>query len=277
MEKGLHVRVCSSQSEGKSPHNSANSDYRGLKKHITAIRKSQEIPSSFSDEITAHQEDDAASRAPTDYSASHVAQPAPELPPAAGPSLKPKDAHLPESINSFRSDEGPSTKNDHPPLEMTRDEQESTPGPARGSVSSHKSSADASDKRPAEMVRSTTVHMGTLPKLRRRATALSSVIPTLRNASYASGPAPGSSGSGSRGVSTGSKKLDPKAIIPLKDLMPVLTPVQRSFFEKLDEELEKVENFYCDREKEMRQKCGDYSIFSIPHMRMTNIPLLQSD
>lgn len=271
MEKSLHVRACSSHSMVKS-HTFANSDYRGLKKHITAIRKSQEPPSSFPDEIPSHQDDDAASRAPTEYSASHVAQPASELPPAAGPSLKPKDAHLPESINSFRSDEGPSTKNDHPPLEMTRDDREDTPGPTRGSASIHKGS-DAADKRPAEMVRSTTVHMGTLPKLRRRATALSSVIPALRSASYVSGPAPGSSASSSRGVSTGSKKLDPKAIVPLKDLMLVLTPVQRSFFEKLDEELEKVENFYCDREKEMRQKCGDGLIFSIPHMRMTNTPL----
>lgn len=42
--------------------------------------------------------------------------------------------------------------------------------------------------------------------------------------------------------------------IPLKDLMPVLTPVQKSFFEKLDGELDKVETFYVEREKEMRTR-----------------------
>lgn len=42
--------------------------------------------------------------------------------------------------------------------------------------------------------------------------------------------------------------------IPLKDLVPMLSQVQRAFFEKLDSELEKVETFYMEREKEMRAR-----------------------
>lgn len=42
--------------------------------------------------------------------------------------------------------------------------------------------------------------------------------------------------------------------IPLKDLLPMLSPVHRAFFEKLDRELDKVDSFYLEREKEMRTK-----------------------
>ncbi|KAI0701367.1 SPX domain-containing protein [Cytidiella melzeri] len=42
--------------------------------------------------------------------------------------------------------------------------------------------------------------------------------------------------------------------IPLKDLIPALTRVQKAFFEKLDSELDKVETFYVEREKDMRTR-----------------------
>ncbi|CDO74587.1 hypothetical protein BN946_scf184583.g14 [Trametes cinnabarina] len=40
------------------------------------------------------------------------------------------------------------------------------------------------------------------------------------------------------------------------ELLPQLTPVERAFFDKLDEELDKVESFYCEREREMRQRAN---------------------
>lgn len=42
--------------------------------------------------------------------------------------------------------------------------------------------------------------------------------------------------------------------IPLKDLVPMLSQVQRAFFVKLDSEHEKVDTFYTEREKEMRAR-----------------------
>ena len=49
-------------------------------------------------------------------------------------------------------------------------------------------------------------------------------------------------------------RFDLRRPIPLMELLPELTPVEKAFFEKLDEELDKVESFYCEREKEMRHR-----------------------
>ena len=43
-------------------------------------------------------------------------------------------------------------------------------------------------------------------------------------------------------------------MLPLKELLPLLSPLERSFFEILDEEVEKVEAFYVAREAEMRKR-----------------------
>jgi hypothetical protein len=44
------------------------------------------------------------------------------------------------------------------------------------------------------------------------------------------------------------------SVVPLMELIPTLTPVQLRFFEKLDSELEKIECFYMDREKEAKAR-----------------------
>jgi hypothetical protein len=56
------------------------------------------------------------------------------------------------------------------------------------------------------------------------------------------------------------KSLPFNRSIPLKDLIPTLTPVQKAFFDKLDFELDKVETFYVDREKEMRARSNSSSL-----------------
>lgn len=56
----------------------------------------------------------------------------------------------------------------------------------------------------------------------------------------------------SNGKATSDRK--PPTIRHLKDLLPTLTPTQRKFFDKLDLELEKIETFYLDREKDARQR-----------------------
>ena len=49
-------------------------------------------------------------------------------------------------------------------------------------------------------------------------------------------------------------RFDMRRSIPLMELLPQLTPVERAFFEKLDQELDKVESFYCERERMMRHR-----------------------
>ena len=47
---------------------------------------------------------------------------------------------------------------------------------------------------------------------------------------------------------------DPTKPVTLVELYPQLTSTQKSFFDKLDVELDKVEAFYVEREKEMMQR-----------------------
>lgn len=49
----------------------------------------------------------------------------------------------------------------------------------------------------------------------------------------------------------GGPRFDLGRPIPLIELLPQLTAVERAFFEKLDTELDKVESFYSEREKDM--------------------------
>jgi len=46
----------------------------------------------------------------------------------------------------------------------------------------------------------------------------------------------------------------PKTPLPLHALIPLLPPLHTKFFELLDSELEKVDSFYAEREKEMRDR-----------------------
>lgn len=40
----------------------------------------------------------------------------------------------------------------------------------------------------------------------------------------------------------------------MMELLPALTTVQKAFFDKLDSELDKIETFYVEREKEMKTR-----------------------
>ncbi|KAH8084370.1 EXS family protein/ERD1/XPR1/SYG1 family protein [Cristinia sonorae] len=90
--------------------------------------------------------------------------------------------------------------------------------------------------------RANTLNMGMLPRLRRRSTFR---LPTsLRR------------GGDGRWELNGEPKLpwDPTKPVSLADLMPLLTSTQRTFFDKLDSELDKVESFYVERERETAAK-----------------------
>lgn len=85
------------------------------------------------------------------------------------------------------------------------------------------------------LLRTATLNMRFLPRLRRRGTVKDHWDPARKKVESA-------------------VQWDLAKSIPLKDLIPLLSPVQRSFFEKLDMELDKVETFYLEREKEMRAR-----------------------
>ncbi|KAJ7634889.1 SPX domain-containing protein [Roridomyces roridus] len=46
----------------------------------------------------------------------------------------------------------------------------------------------------------------------------------------------------------------PYSDLPLRQLIPLLSPLERAFFSTLDAEVEKIETFYVTREEEMRQR-----------------------
>jgi xenotropic and polytropic retrovirus receptor 1 len=49
-------------------------------------------------------------------------------------------------------------------------------------------------------------------------------------------------------------RFPPKTPLALHALIPLLPPLHAKFFELLDSELEKIDSFYAEREKEMRDR-----------------------
>ncbi|KAJ6595867.1 SPX domain-containing protein [Mycena vulgaris] len=61
-----------------------------------------------------------------------------------------------------------------------------------------------------------------------------------------------SNNSTSRRFTVGGPKPHPYSELPLRDLLPLLSPPELAFFTTLDAELDKIERFYVAREKEMQ-------------------------
>lgn len=108
----------------------------------------------------------------------------------------------------------------------------------------------------------TALHTGILPRLRRRSTALSALLRSRPSRTRQEPPSPApvhirSQGQRHRDTNELAQRHAPWAAgtnPPLMELLPLLTPVQRAFFEKLDVELDKVESFFCAREREVRAR-----------------------
>lgn len=96
----------------------------------------------------------------------------------------------------------------------------------------------------------------TPPRLRRRMTGPSARSVSSSHHSTAHDGPPGTPAS----PSTANPKTRapwpwaPGAHPPLRELLPRLPPVARSFFDMLDGELDKVESFYCARERELKTR-----------------------
>lgn len=187
-----------------------HSDYRGLKKKITAIRRAQE----------------AAPDPDTDGDA-----PLLPLPPSPSPSPSPAQSRTAAS-GSVPST--PTSRTAHFDVDDDDDGRTSTSSLPAGS-SAH-----------------TGAGAGTPPRLRRRVTGLSvltharSFSSTHRSTATTTAPA--------TPATQGPWPWAPGAHPPLRELLPRLPPVARSFFDMLDGELDKVESFYCARECELRTR-----------------------
>ncbi|CCL99566.1 uncharacterized protein FIBRA_01584 [Fibroporia radiculosa] len=192
-------------------------DYRGLKKKITAIRRAQ-------DELKA----ETGSVRPN-VNADTCARPSSNSADVAG---KMPDLHTFADANTSEDEEGPM------------------------SSVAHSNSGASIDK-------------SLLPRLRRRSTALSVFVRSqLPSPSHelpqhpppSAPPATGLSSQHTQASPSEQRRANIRALWslgenpPLRELLPLLTPVQRAFFEMLDGQLDMVESFFCARELEVRQK-----------------------
>lgn len=211
------------------------SDYRGLKKRITAIRLTQEqatdgtaqllLPSSptldtqiVETSTRGHATDDDASVEAAKDSITQISDRHHGLDGQTG--TESDSADHSSRLNGQRpsskllSPQSPQTE----ALPSPQREPEPEPGPSNSQSS-------------AGILRAATLNMGFLPRIKRNTSS--------RNF---------------RRAGKGTLQWDLAKSIPLKDLIPLLLPVQRAFFEKLDAELDKIETFFVEREKEMRAR-----------------------
>ncbi|KAI0759780.1 hypothetical protein BC629DRAFT_1055295 [Irpex lacteus] len=191
-------------------------DYRGLKKRITAIRVSQ-------------QNDDASTH--------NSLKPAPPVLNISQIETRTSTSGEPSQARSARSflvevaheaDEDTDARCDTPEPRSTHETDAVDDAAHADAQTCSKILLPQESSNPDEqaeqhgIIRSATLNMGFLPRLTR--------------------------GKSSRGV------FDLSRSVPLKDLIPALNPLQKAFFDKLDGELEKVETFYVEREKDMHAR-----------------------
>ncbi len=217
---------------------SSHSDYRGLKKRITAIRRAHQAASSSSDEdlnlSPTSPRDQPAFSDLRNFSAPHPSEYASSS--TSGPSAR----------RQSESADTPGHEHDrehHAHWQIRDDREEVESSPERLEGDGHPDSPT----RPTLAARSTTVEAAALPRMRRgRSNTVTTVLGrALQRASSTKGTTSGPDAG---------PRFDVRHAIPLKDLIPQLTPVERAFFEKLDEELDKIESFYCERERDMRHR-----------------------
>ncbi|KAI0077378.1 hypothetical protein K474DRAFT_1097579 [Panus rudis PR-1116 ss-1] len=222
-------------------------DYRGLKKRITAIRKAREnrpaspvvesetiITRSVAGESRVLQPSVSLDRLEEDVKTS-TERTEPRFP-------ETDEAESIENIDKrpIQEPSAAAVTRGRPRVTYSHERVPSAPNPER-TPSQHPISEGSSavpnessiGPRP-EHPRSNTLNMGVLPRLRRRSTAFSR--------------------RGRWELTRGIPQWDMSRSIPLKDLLPMLTSVEKAFFDKLDIELDKVETFYVEREKEMRTR-----------------------
>lgn len=246
------------------------SDYRGLKKCITAIRRAKDTdgapasPRLSLERITTHTSKDGELQPnPSASSSTPYAQhdhqsssddeigfaqssAAVRTPPPVANRGRPREPYGDEhevdvDWNETRDSPSPVHTSQyrvgHASNRNIADDRSPSPAPSRRSI------RIAETERPTRPIiqHAATLNMGMLPKFRKRSLSASTSLRKNTKGLWEV----------TRGFTGG---WDLNKSIPIKDLIPRLTPLQKAFFDKLDAELEKVEVFYMEREKEMKAK-----------------------
>ncbi|KAI9065267.1 hypothetical protein FKP32DRAFT_511020 [Trametes sanguinea] len=220
-----------------------HSDYRGLKKRITAIKRAYDAAAGTS-------QDDGSDpllllqRSSTSNESDRSGRPT-----------------SPRSVRSSRTASGSNGPLSFPESNLVRQAHNSRQEPAASPVITDEPGETLSDpghadgegvKRPPPGPRAATAEQNGFPRMHRRSTTVTGILGRAFSTNYH--PQRPNSQKGSAGVEPSGPRFDLRHPIPLMELLPQLTPVERAFFDKLDEELDKVESFYCEREREMRHR-----------------------
>ncbi|KAI0370541.1 SPX-domain-containing protein, partial [Pilatotrama ljubarskyi] len=220
-------------------------DYRGLKKRITAIRRAHQAAAGIG------KDGGSSSLLPLPrFSTSHGSE-------ANGRPPSRRSLNITSTMNDLRdsatSSSTPRVESAHT-LGVNLGTGPDAPAVIPGDPNEFHSDpghAGHESKRPDPGPRSTTVEPSALPKTRGRSTTVTGMLGRAFSAQH---PQRTNSQRGSAGFDYERPRFDLRHPIPLMELLPQLTPVERAFFDKLDEELDKVESFYCEREREMRHR-----------------------
>lgn len=233
------------------------SDYRGLKKCITAIRREKDTDGAPASPRLSLQE------VTTQTSREGDLQPSPSpVPPSINEDGDPCDEPEFRSTSPTIQPPPPVAKRGRTRLSHELEARRGIPTSGHSSQFrvgsstglerspsphlSHRSVRVVENSKPnssnAPHRHAATLNMGMLPRFRRRST--SGTQPSLRKNSKGLWEL-------TRGLNGG---WDLNKSIPLDELLPHLSKLQRDFFDKLDAELDKIEVFYAEREKDMKAK-----------------------
>ncbi|KAI0760362.1 SPX domain-containing protein [Fomes fomentarius] len=222
-------------------------DYRGLKKRITAIRRAhQNATQSSSNEDLVLSPTSPLHSSFDDLGAADGPHPFGDSASFASGSVDHTATTDTVPTGLARTSQDGAANDRGTPLEILHEHAVFQSGPAE---LEHSTERTESSTRPTLTMQHTTVEAAALQRSRRGRsnTVTTALSRALHRASSTKGTA--------SGPNVG-PRFDLRRPIPLMELLPQLTPVEHTFFNKLDEQLDKVESFYCERERDMRHRAN---------------------